>query len=337
MVEFPLNEFDMSPHLVRRGAGGAGGEGAEAGHSRSPRRRVARPALDHVYDLYAICYHHGDDLETGHYTAACKNPYDGRWYKFDDSRVTPVDDENAYAELVNNTAYMLFYKRKKPSVTHSCSTGDHGGHWALRMPKFVKRTESLNELTEVKEENTDDGKVEAPVNEPESESEATARTHSPLSRSVESLPDDNMNVPPSPTKHTTTIIHNTASIIQSPTLQRPLIVEVNGNKPNDETNENETTVSIEPYIHKDVHVNPKMTPVDSRRPRSVDYPARSSSSTNRDTNRNYESSPLVASINGVEYHPTTEDLMLSMFQESKYIVPRHSNHIAGESHRTSKY
>lgn len=337
MVEFPLNDFDMTPHLAKRDSHSAD----SPGHSKSPRRRSSKTAasnpLENVYDLYAICYHHGDDLETGHYTAACKNPYDGCWYKFDDSRVTPVDDENAYSELVNNTAYMLFYKRKKPIVTHTYSTDDNS-HWALRMPKYVKRTnETLNELSEVKEEITENA-IEA-VTEVDSESEITAptHTHSPsLSRSIASLPDDTES---SPAKQTSIIIHNTASIIQSPTLQRPLIIEINGNRTNDRSeNDNESSASNEPYIHKDVHVNPKMTPVDSRRPRSVDYPARASSQpTTRDANRNYESSPLVASINGVEYHPTTEELMLTMLQETKLIVPRHTNHITGESHRPGKF
>lgn len=334
MVEFPLNDFDMTPHLVRRNSTGV----ESPSHSRSPRRRHSKTPIsspnDNMYDLYAICYHHGDDLETGHYTAACKNPYDGHWYKFDDSRVTAVEDEDAYSELVNNTAYMLFYRRKRPNVTHSCSADDHNGHWALCMPKFVRqKTEVLNDLAEVKEENAEDPKIEVQNNEAESESDVTAPTNSPLSRSVESLPDDSMNEVSSPVNQTATVIHS-ASIIQSPTLQRPLIVEVNGNKTNDDPNENDLSASTEPYIHKDVHVNPKMTPVDSRRPRSVDYPARPNAA---DSNRNYESSPLVASINGVEYHPTTEELMLSMFQESKYIVPRHGNHITGESHRTGTY
>ncbi|XP_063825287.1 uncharacterized protein LOC135074835 [Ostrinia nubilalis] len=333
MVEFPLNDFDMTPHLVRRNSTGA----ESPSHSRSPRRRHSKTPAggpnENMYDLYAICYHHGDDLETGHYTAACKNPYDGHWYKFDDSRVTAVEDEDAYSELVNNTAYMLFYRRKRPNVTHSCSADDHNGHWALRMPKYVRQKPEV--LTEVKEENADDPKIEVQNNEAESESDVTAPTNSPLSRSVESLPDDSMAEPPPPVIQTTTVVHN-ASIIQSPTLQRPLIVEVNGNRTNDDPNENDSSASTEPYIHKDVHVNPKMTPVDTRRPRSVDYPARGSAAPSRDANRNYESSPLVASINGVEYHPTTEELMLSMFQESKYIVPRHGNHITGESHRTGE-
>lgn len=339
MVEFPLNDFDMTPHLAKRDSPAAD----SPGHSKSPRRRsskVSSNPQENVYDLYGICYHHGDDLETGHYTAACKNPYDGQWYKFDDSRVTKVEDENAYNELVNNTAYMLFYKRKKPIVTHSYSTDDHSGHWALRMPKYVRRpSETLNEISEVKEENVTEAKIEN-VNEPESDTEITAPTHSPsLSRSVASLPDDNVNEHPSPVRTTAPVIHNTAAIIQSPTLQRPLIVEINGNNLTDEVSEveDETNVANEPYIHKDVHVNPKMTPVDTRRPRSVDYPARNTVATVRDANRNYESSPLVASINGVEYHPTTEEIMLTMLQETKLIVPRHANHIAGESHRTGSF
>ncbi|XP_045525796.1 ubiquitin carboxyl-terminal hydrolase 31 isoform X1 [Pieris brassicae] len=281
MVEFPLNDFDMTPHLVRRNTTNV----ESPGNSRSPRRRHSKTIQnpqDNIYDLYAICYHHGDDLETGHYTAACKNPYDNHWYKFDDSRVTAVDDENAYSELVNNSAYMLFYRRKKANVIHSCSTEDKE-HWALRMPRY-KPIETLNEVSEIDKNESD----------VEEKSVDTSTTSSPAKQ-----------------------------VIQSPTLQRPLIVEGN-----DSDYENEHT---ETYIHKDVHVNPKMTPVDLRRPKSVDIPSRSSVSPSN--NRSFENSPLVASINEVEY-PTTEDLMLSMFQESKYIVPRH--HINGESHRTAE-
>ncbi|XP_013142961.1 PREDICTED: ubiquitin carboxyl-terminal hydrolase 31, partial [Papilio polytes] len=222
MVEFPLNDLDMTPHLVRRNS-----SNDSPGHSRSPRRRHSKAALhnphDNIYDLYAICYHHGDDLETGHYTAACKNPYDNRWYKFDDSRVTPVDDDNAYAELVNNTVYMLFYKRKKPTVVHSCSTNDKG-HWALLMPKYVKPAgEVLNDLTEVKEEIEIKTEVET-----KDDSETDDMKQSPtLSRSVPSLPDDSVIEFITPETHVTPVVHNT-TIFQSPTLQRPLIVEVNG-------------------------------------------------------------------------------------------------------------
>ncbi|GBP90843.1 Ubiquitin carboxyl-terminal hydrolase 31 [Eumeta japonica] len=337
MVEFPLNDFDMTPHLVRRNSS----NGDSPGHSRSPRRRLSKTAVttpqENLYDLYAICYHHGDDLETGHYTAACKNPYDGHWYKFDDSRVVQVDDECAYDELVDNTAYMLFYKRKKPNVAHTFSVSGQGSHWALRMPKYVKKpNETLNELTEVKEEAGDEKKADQ-KQEPDSESEATARTRSPSpSRSIMSLPDDTVPAASLDSiEKCITAMQNTSKT-QSPALQRPLIVEVNMNGPTDNSIEYETelVLPVEPYIHKDVHVNPKMTPVDARRPRSVDYPSRAStSSAPRDVNRNYESSPLVASINGVEYHPTTEELVLTMFQDSKFMMPRHTNHLSSDTHR----
>ncbi|XP_050667037.1 ubiquitin carboxyl-terminal hydrolase 31 [Leptidea sinapis] len=306
MVEFPLNDFDMTPHLVRKNKTSA----ESPGHSRSPRRRPSKtPSIpqENIYDLYAICYHHGDDLETGHYTAACKNPYENRWYKFDDSRVTAVNDEDAFSELVNNSAYMLFYKRKRPTVMHSCSMEDNE-HWALRMPRHSKLPD-LTEITEIKQESD---------------------SNTGVSEDAEDL---------EPVVENQDVITNEciqATLIQSPTLQRPLIIEVNKCLTNDELSDYENeSVSIEPYIHKDVHVNPKMTPVDARRPRSVDYPARAGTSPpSRDSDRSYESSPLVSCINEVEYHPTTEDVMLSMFQESKYIVPRH--HINGESHRTGE-
>lgn len=337
MVEFPLNDFDMTPHLVRRNTTC---DMPSPSHSSlnqplSPRKKHSKTQpmpIDNTYDLYAVCYHHGDDLETGHYTAACKNPYDGQWYKFDDSRVTLVEDENAYSELVNNTAYMLFYKRKKPTVAHTWLS-DNQYHWALKMPKYVKKSETLNEISEVKEEfeiKTEDR------NEIESESEVTpaSPTREPsMTRSIVSLNEDNTTESNVQENHTVTIVHK--AIVQSPTLQRPLIVEINGNSSDNVSEYENESVSTEPYIHKDVHINPKMTPVDSRRPRSVDYPAKSSSNTgSRDVNRNYDSSPLVASINGVEYHPTTEDLVFSMFQETKYIMPQHNNHLSGETHRS---
>lgn len=52
-------------------------------------------------------------METGHYTAACKNPYDLQWYKFDDQKVSQVPADNIPGDIVNNEAYILFYQRRK--------------------------------------------------------------------------------------------------------------------------------------------------------------------------------------------------------------------------------
>lgn len=49
-------------------------------------------AQSHVYKLHGVLVHSGD-LHGGHYFALIKPEKDGRWYKFDDDRVTPVTDK----------------------------------------------------------------------------------------------------------------------------------------------------------------------------------------------------------------------------------------------------
>jgi len=52
--------------------------------------------------------HHGV-LGGGHYTAVCLNRNDGRWYRYDDTKVSAVTEES---DLVSDAAYLLFYKRR---------------------------------------------------------------------------------------------------------------------------------------------------------------------------------------------------------------------------------
>jgi ubiquitin C-terminal hydrolase len=62
------------------------------------------------YDLYAVCNHSGT-LQLGHYYAYCKRTEsDGseKWYNFDDSRITEIDE----SEVVTEDAYILFYIRQ---------------------------------------------------------------------------------------------------------------------------------------------------------------------------------------------------------------------------------
>ncbi|BGP01124.1 Ubiquitin carboxyl-terminal hydrolase [Rhodotorula toruloides ATCC 204091] len=60
-----------------------------------------------VYDLYAVSNHFGG-LGGGHYTAFAKNPENGKWYDFDDSRVTEINPER----VKSSAAYLLFYRRR---------------------------------------------------------------------------------------------------------------------------------------------------------------------------------------------------------------------------------
>ncbi|XP_053672097.1 ubiquitin carboxyl-terminal hydrolase 31 [Anopheles nili] len=170
LVKFPLHGFDMTPHLARNPSAGH----QQVGHAQpnaldhpgygdadnwSPWRKIMRSghatqthsimagagsgrrqlaAMDNRYDLYAVCYHQGDTLETGHYTAACKNPYDGQWYRFDDQRVSHVASEHVDEEIINNEAYLLFYQRRKLPADGSgecsgSSSSSSGDHWVSKI------------------------------------------------------------------------------------------------------------------------------------------------------------------------------------------------------------
>ena len=65
------------------------------------------PLKEHLYDLYAVINHKGS-LESGHYTAVCKGPQEGKWYHLDDSKVHEVAEKS----IVTENAYLLFYARK---------------------------------------------------------------------------------------------------------------------------------------------------------------------------------------------------------------------------------
>ncbi|XP_069575102.1 ubiquitin carboxyl-terminal hydrolase 47-like [Brachyistius frenatus] len=74
-----------------------------------------------MYELYAVVDHFGD-LRGGHYTATVKSQDDegGRWYTFDDIRVTLQFDFQPLQ--VNDTesshsAYLLFYRKRKNAHT----------------------------------------------------------------------------------------------------------------------------------------------------------------------------------------------------------------------------
>jgi hypothetical protein len=59
------------------------------------------------YDLYAVSCHFGG-VGGGHYTAYAKNFATNKWYNFDDSSVSEVNEAN----VVTAAGYVLFYRRK---------------------------------------------------------------------------------------------------------------------------------------------------------------------------------------------------------------------------------
>ncbi|XP_032078068.1 ubiquitin carboxyl-terminal hydrolase 15 isoform X2 [Thamnophis elegans] len=83
LVDFPINDLDMSEFLINPNAG--------------PCR----------YNLIAVSNHYGG-MGGGHYTAFAKNKDDGKWYYFDDSSVSTASEE----QIVSKAAYVLFYQRQ---------------------------------------------------------------------------------------------------------------------------------------------------------------------------------------------------------------------------------
>ncbi|XP_014008191.1 ubiquitin carboxyl-terminal hydrolase 15 isoform X5 [Salmo salar] len=83
LVDFPLSDMEMSEFLIDPNAGPC------------------------CYDLIAVSNHYGG-MGGGHYTAYAKNKDDNKWYNFDDSSVSPANED----QIVSKAAYVLFYQRQ---------------------------------------------------------------------------------------------------------------------------------------------------------------------------------------------------------------------------------
>uniref|UniRef100_A0A671TT05 Ubiquitin carboxyl-terminal hydrolase n=1 Tax=Sparus aurata TaxID=8175 RepID=A0A671TT05_SPAAU len=75
LVDFPLRDLDMSEFLINPNAG--------------PCR----------YDLIAVSNHYGG-MGGGHYTAYAKNKDDGKWYNYDDSSVSPANEDQIVVSIL---------------------------------------------------------------------------------------------------------------------------------------------------------------------------------------------------------------------------------------------
>ncbi|CAM4556283.1 ubiquitin carboxyl-terminal hydrolase 43 [Lepidochelys kempii] len=143
LVRFPLRGLNMAPHVAKRSQAGTQALGPWATWKQLPHLHESSQ-LDCLYDLYAVCNHHGS-MQGGHYTAYCRNALDGRWYSYDDSTVEPVLED----EVSTRGAYILFYQRMNVIPSWSASNSMKGStsssmsdHWLARLSGSSKR-ESL--------------------------------------------------------------------------------------------------------------------------------------------------------------------------------------------------
>ncbi|XP_039979657.1 ubiquitin carboxyl-terminal hydrolase 43 isoform X2 [Xiphias gladius] len=138
LVHFPLVGLDMTPHMVNRNHG-THQLPLQPGWKLSRRPDLAPP--DFLYDLYAVCNHHGG-MHGGHYTAFCRNSVDGQWYSYDDSSAEPVPE----GDVCTRGAYILFYQRRNTIPPWSASSSVNGStssstsdHWLVRLTGGSKR------------------------------------------------------------------------------------------------------------------------------------------------------------------------------------------------------
>ncbi|VEU22888.1 DEKNAAC103988 [Brettanomyces naardenensis] len=103
LVEFPIEGLDLSPYAT------------DTANKK-----------DLIYDLCGVDNHFGG-TGGGHYTAFVKNFVDGKWYYYDDARVTPANPEDS----IRGSAYLLFYRRR---------TGGEpvGGEYFKKMEEEIK-------------------------------------------------------------------------------------------------------------------------------------------------------------------------------------------------------
>lgn len=65
------------------------------------------------YELFGVSQHFGS-LNYGHYTAIVKHEPTGKWFLADDGSITVYEDESEWnTETLKESAYVLFYRRKK--------------------------------------------------------------------------------------------------------------------------------------------------------------------------------------------------------------------------------
>ncbi|XP_024031099.1 ubiquitin carboxyl-terminal hydrolase 5 isoform X2 [Morus notabilis] len=82
-VNFPIHDFDLTNYIANK--------------NNSQRQ---------LYELYALTNHYGG-MGSGHYTAHIKLLDENRWYNFDDSHISQINEE----DVKSAAAYVLFYRR----------------------------------------------------------------------------------------------------------------------------------------------------------------------------------------------------------------------------------
>lgn len=136
LVKFPLSGLNMAPHVARRSTNSKAGPGPWSSWKQPICLPTTYP-LDFLYDLYAVCNHHGS------LQAYCRNSLDGQWYSYDDSTVEPLRED----EVNTRGAYILFYQKRNSIPPWSASSSMRGSTSSSLSDHWLMRLGSLNNST----------------------------------------------------------------------------------------------------------------------------------------------------------------------------------------------
>jgi ubiquitin carboxyl-terminal hydrolase 8 len=92
-----------------------------AQHARDGPAQLAQvksdPAMNgpFVYNAYAVIWHIGATLGSGHYQAFVKDKSRGCWRSYNDDKIIDFDPGNlpSNSRLQNEKAYIVFYERER--------------------------------------------------------------------------------------------------------------------------------------------------------------------------------------------------------------------------------
>ncbi|KAH7556826.1 hypothetical protein JRO89_XS11G0000300 [Xanthoceras sorbifolium] len=99
-VNFPIHDFDLTNYVA-----------------------IKNSSQRQLYELYALTNHYGG-MGSGHYTAHIKLLDENRWYNFDDSHISPINEE----DVKSAAAYVLFYRTVKRDASNSNVQQSGAGH-----------------------------------------------------------------------------------------------------------------------------------------------------------------------------------------------------------------
>ncbi|KAF2275388.1 ubiquitin carboxyl-terminal hydrolase 2 [Westerdykella ornata] len=118
-INFPLRGLDLGPFMEPPMTPAE--EAVVVSNARDGANQLAalksEPAMNgpYQYNAYAVIWHIGNTLGSGHYVAHVKDKASGCWRQFNDDRITDFDPGALppHNRLQNEKAYIVFYEREK--------------------------------------------------------------------------------------------------------------------------------------------------------------------------------------------------------------------------------